>query len=306
VLRWIGDDAAVVRPDGLAVTSVDTMVDGEHFRLSGAPGGWASPEDVGHRALAGALSDLAAMGARPGEAYLAVGLPDGFGAGAALELTRGAEALARDTGTTICGGDVVRCPVLIVSVTVTGWAPEGEQPVGRDGASAGQLVGVTGQLGGAAAGLALVEGRAAGSGLSEPEREALRARLLRPWPRMKEGRALAAAGVRAMIDLSDGLGGDALRLAEQSGVRLEIDLEALPLAPGVATVAAELGLTGGELAAGGGEDYELCVCAEEQDRTRVEAAASTTWIGRVHAGSPQARFTDVRGERRPGGFSHDV
>ena len=305
MLRWIGDDAAVVRPDGLAVTSVDTMVDGEHFRLQGTPGGWASPEDVGHRSLAAALSDIAAMGARPGEAYLAVGLPEGFGSDAAIALARGAEALARETGTTICGGDVVRCPVLVVSVTVTGWAPEGEPPVGRDGAAPGQRVGVTGQLGGAAAGLALAEGRAGGDALSEHEREGLEARLLRPWPRMQEGRALAAAGVRAMIDLSDGLGGDALRLAEQSGVRLEIDLDALPLAPGVATVASELGLTGGELAAGAARTTS-CACAWRRRTARVEAAASTTWIGRVHAGSPRARFADVRGERHPGGFTHDV
>ena len=106
VVRWLGDDAAVVRGDAFAVTSVDVMVDGTHFRL-----GQASPADVGHRALAAALSDLAAMGAAPGEAYLGVVLPPALADAQALALHEGAEALAAATGTTIAGGDIVAGPV---------------------------------------------------------------------------------------------------------------------------------------------------------------------------------------------------
>ena len=116
-MRWLGDDAAVVRGDAFAVTSVDVMVDGTHFRL-----GQASPADIGHRALAAALSDLAAMGAAPSEAYLGVVVPPRLPDADVLALHEGAEALAAATGTTIAGGDLVAGPVLTLAVTVVGWA----------------------------------------------------------------------------------------------------------------------------------------------------------------------------------------
>src|SRR3954447_12394859 len=140
VLTGSGDDAAVVRADAVAVTSIDTVVDGVHFDLA-----THSPADVGHKALATALSDLAAMGAEPGEAYVSLALPAGFGEEAATQLVEAMRALAQRTGTTIAGGDVVSGPALYVSVSVTGWAAGAGELVLRSGAHPGDLVGVTGE-----------------------------------------------------------------------------------------------------------------------------------------------------------------
>jgi len=268
-VRGVGDDAAVVHARPVCAVSVDTMVDGVHFHLRP---GVASAAEVGHRALAGALSDLAAMGADPGEAYLALGLPVGFTEQQALELVRGAQALADRTGTTIAGGDVVSAPALTVSFTVVGWAEHEHQLIGRDGACVGDLVGVTGRLG---------------------------SRPIRPLPRLDEGRALARAGAHAMIDISDGLATDARHIAERSGVCLEIELSKLPLGEGVASF---------QVAATAGEDYELLFTVSPGDRARAEEAGGgvgVTWIGRVVDGPPGMALLDDRGQDvRLEGFEH--
>jgi thiamine-monophosphate kinase len=266
LVRWTGDDAAVVRARPLAVTSIDAIVDGVHFARS-----THSPAQIGHRALAAALSDLAAMGAAPGEAYVSLVCPPGFDD--ALELVDGMERLADDCSTTIAGGDVVRGPALTVTVAVTGWADREEELVGRDGARPGDLVAVTGELGGSEAGRLLLE-----RGEHEPAR--LVERHLYPRPRLAAGQALAAAGATAMIDVSDGLATDARHVAERSGVELRVRLADLPVAPGVAP----------EAAATGGDDYELLVTVPPAARRSVERATAATgvpltWVGEVVAGS---------------------
>jgi thiamine-monophosphate kinase len=261
IVRAPGDDAAVVQARALAVTSIDTVVEGTHFRRS-----THSAADVGWKALATALSDLAAMGAEPGEAYVSLVLPDDFEG--SLELVGSMEELAEETGTTIAGGDVARGPVLAVTVAVTGWADAEEQLVGRDGARPGDLVGVTGELGGSEAGRRALE-----AGHVDPEAASVR-RHLRPRPRLAEGAALARAGVSAMIDLSDGLATDARHVAEASAVELRVRLDAVPRPPGVTA----------EDAVSGGDDYELLVTVPPERRVAAEKAAALTWIGEVSSG----------------------
>jgi thiamine-monophosphate kinase len=261
LVRWTGDDAAVVRSRPFAVTSIDAIVEGVHFTRS-----THSAAQIGRRALATALSDIAAMGAEPGEAYVSLVCPRDFAE--PLDLVRGMEALAKSCDTTIAGGDVVRGPVLTVTVAVTGWADREDELVGRSGARPGDLVGVTGELGGSEAGRLLLE-------RGEREPGELVRRHLEPCPRLAEGRALAAAGASAMIDLSDGLATDAAHVAERSGAQLRVRLDDVPAAPGVT----------GEAAVTGGDDYELLVTVPRERRAAAERAAAVTWIGEVVEGA---------------------
>jgi thiamine-monophosphate kinase len=310
VVRWLGDDAAIVRAGGgYAVTSVDTVVDGVHFRV-----GQLSPDEIGHRALASALSDLAAMAARPGEAYLTIAVPTGFATDDAVALVQGAAAVAARHGVTLCGGDVSSSATLAVSVTVVGWADDPGALIGRDGARPGDLVAVTGTLGGAGAGLALAQGRADADALALSAAVAaqLHRRYARPEPRCEAGQALAQLGATALIDVSDGVATDAAHLARRSGVAIELTAGTLPRDAGVDAVAEALGAEPATFAASAGEDYELCACVPAAGAAALQAAWSAralgplTWIGRVQEPAPEEgpglRFTDVTGELS--GFEH--
>jgi thiamine-monophosphate kinase len=280
-----GDDAAVTVPGGATATSVDAIVEGVHFRREDA-----GLETIGRKALATALSDLAAMGAEAGEAYVVLGAPADLGEEEFLTLLDGLLGLAAETGTTLAGGDLTRAPVLTLVVTVVGHAATPERLVGRGGAQPGDLLVVTGEIGGAAAGRLLLENPSLGAAVAESTGERLRARHLDPAPRLRSGLALAAAGARAMIDISDGLAGDAAHLARASGAALRIDAGSLPLAKGLAEVAAAAGSDPLQLAVSGGEDYELLAALDPEAlakaSSRLGAAAETTLtpIGGVEAG----------------------
>jgi thiamine-monophosphate kinase len=296
-----GDDAAITVREGATAISVDALVEDVHFRIP--PFGLA---EVGHKALAVALSDLAAMGASPGEAYVQLGVPTGRDEAELLQLADGLGRVAAEHGVAIAGGDVTRAPALFVAVTVVGGAPDADSLVRRAGASPGDVVAVTGELGGAGAGLRLLSDDRLAASIDPEVARRLRARQVTPQPQLVAGRALAGAGATAMIDVSDGLGADASHLAEASGVGLEIDLERIPLQDGVAEVAGTLGRDAFDMGVADGEDYELLVAlAPERVEAAIEAARS--------AGTPLTvigRATDERGvvlrgsggRRDPGGF----
>ena len=271
-LFGLRDDAGVVRlPGGESlVVSVDSVVEGVHFDLS-----FCAPSDVGWKALMQALSDLAAMGASPVGALIALGLPgerrvdvdvgfedeteDGGGAGAgvrggelALGVTDGVAEASAASGCPIVGGDVSSAEQLVLAVTVLGTVAGGGAPVSRSGARPGDIVLVTGPCGGSAAGLR--ELRA-----GEPDAD-VRYAYRRPVARLAEGDAVRRCGAHAMIDVSDGLALDLHRLADASGVGFE--LEDVPVAAGATF----------EEALGGGEDYELLVAVAEADVEALEGS----------------------------------
>jgi len=296
VLLGSGDDAAVTVPGGATATSVDAVVDGVHFRRE-----QASLPQIGRKALATALSDLAAMGAEPGEAYVVVGVPGDLDEDGCIELVEGMADLAAATGTSLVGGDVTRANKLFLALTVVGHAPDPDSFVSRAGARPGDALVITGEIGGAAAGLALLDNPHLNADfvLSSPisplstksAGEGLLRRHLEPVPRLEAGRALADSGATAMIDLSDGLGGDGRHLAEGGGVGLRIEAAALPLAPGIAEVAAAARQDPLALAVTGGEDYELLasIPADRLDEAisavREKEGVDLTKIGEVVSGA---------------------
>jgi thiamine-monophosphate kinase len=247
----VGDDAAVLEPSHghKLVVTTDVLVEGLDFTAA-----LSEPEDWGWKAVAANLSDLAAMGAEARWLVLALTVPGPTPVATLERVYAGVGEACRAFGVALVGGDVSAGPVLSLAVTALG---EAERPVLRSGARPGDRLCVTGPLGAAAAGLGLLQrdDRAAGDLLGRFP--GLAAAHRRPIPALAMGLALARAGASAMIDVSDGLAGDALHLAEASGVGVEVHDATVPLAPGVVEAAGLLGLDPLELALGGGEDFVL-------------------------------------------------
>jgi len=277
-LVGIGDDAAVLAGcDRGLVLSVDAQVQGVHFRPELL--GW---RDVGFRSLVAALSDLAAMGAEPRAALLALVLPDAFPDEQLYSLIDGVAEASDSYGSPVVGGNLSRGGELSITTTVMGEAPNGV--LTRSGAIPGDLVLVTGTVGDAALGLARLQ---AGLG---PGAERYVERWRRPITRLQEGRRLLGLATAA-IDLSDGLLLDLERVCEASGVGALIEADALPLGEGFRRLAGELGLDPIRLALSGGEQYELLFTASPETGAR-ELGTS---IGRVVSEPARVQVVDEQG-----------
>ena len=285
--RGIGDDGAVldVPPGQRLVVSTDATVEDVHFRR-----GWLTAEEIGWRAAMAALSDLAAMGAAPLGLLLAVTVPEAWRSELGA-LAHGVGDAADRVGIPIVGGDVTAGDRLALTITVLGAA---ERPVTRGGARPGDLVYVTGRLGGPGAALAAWLRGAAPEAVH-------RARFARPVARLDAGRWLADHGATAMIDLSDGLAGDAAHIAAASGVSLVLDAAGVPC------------LTGCDAAAalGSGEEYELLVTAPALDAAAFALACAglgLTPVGRVEAaagGDSAVRIVGAGPAAVPAPRAHD-
>lgn len=273
----LGNDCAVLPPGfGEVVLSTDLSVEGIHFRRD-----WLSLEEIGWRAASASLSDLAAAGAEVVGLTASVGAPGDASADDLVELMRGVGAAVAAVGGRVLGGDLTRAPSWVVDITVIG---RSARPVSRSEGRPGDTLWVTGTLGGARAALHAWE-------RSDTPAPGARERFAHPVPRIAEGRWLAAHSAHAMLDLSDGLGGDAAHLAAASEVRIEIDLEQIPVHPDAVTRALARGEAIQAFAARGGEDYELLVALPksfddaEARRFQQDTGTVLTRIGRLKRGT---------------------
>ena len=276
MLRAIGDDAAAwSSPSGVRVFTADTMVEGVHFDLRYT--GW---RDLGWKALATNISDVAAMGCAPTYATVTLGLRGDLPVGGLVEMYKGMMDLTETCGGAVVGGDIVKSPVFFISVALEGAALRGtpEQLMLRDRAKPGDLIAVTGTLGSSGGGLKLL---AEGAGVTELNAAAfLKNAHNRPVPRVSEGETLAELGVRCAMDISDGLWDDLGKLCRASSVGAQVLSSHIPVDHRLQAVFPKEWLA---LAIGGGEDYELLFTAHTEVISRAATTISTpiTVIGRV-------------------------
>jgi thiamine-monophosphate kinase len=306
VVIGIGDDAAVVTGarNAHAVLTVDALVEGVHFKRR-----WSSPGDVGHKALAVNLSDLAAMGAEPQWALLSLIVPGAHVVDEIDGLVDGLSALAAVHGVSVVGGNVARTDgPLIVDVTAIG-AVRPRRMLRRSGGRPGDELYVTGTLGGAAAGLEML---ASGDTASDAERAACVARHRRPEPRVRTGLAMSRArAARAAMDLSDGLADAVRQIAAESGCGAIVEADALPIEPGARRWWTDSAREVTIAALVGGEDYELLFAVPPAWKGRLRAARQRaaspplTRIGRLTS-DPGVMILAREGRREPlpAGFEH--
>jgi thiamine-monophosphate kinase len=284
LLIGIGDDAAVWQPrrNQRSVITTDALVEGVHFTRTAMSAG-----EVGHRALAASLSDVAAMGARPVLATVALGLPPGCEPDWVLALYDGLAALARRSRCAIAGGDLTRAPAVVLALTVIGEV-RASNLKRRESARPGDVVALTGPLGASRAGLFVALERPDLAG--EPAGAGALAAYRTPEPRLREGRWLGASRhVRAMIDTSDGLSTDLARLCAASGVGATV--ETIPVAAAARALAAQAGADPERWALDGGEDFELLVAIERRAFRHLAARFASQFgrellaVGRITGGA---------------------
>ena len=291
-----GDDGAVLpMPDGRVVASTDLLVEGRHFRLD-----WSSATDIGVKAAAQNLADIAAMGAEPVALLLGLAVPGELAATWVVELIRGMVAECQRAGAVLAGGDVTSAAEIMLAISALGTLA-GRDPVTRAGARPGDVIALSGRPGRSAAGLALLragwpeDGPATSAGGG---RQSLVAAHLRPQPDYPAGPAAAAAGATAMIDVSDGLLADLGHIGEASGVALDIRSASLPGAAELKAAAAGLGADWRDWALGGGEDHVLAASFPAL------TAVPPTWtvVGDVRPGA--GVLVDSQPWRGARGFDH--
>ena len=289
VLLGPGDDAAVVAAhDGRVAISADVLVEGVHFK-----GEWAAPEDIGHRAAAATLADLAAMGATATALVVSLIGPAGMSAQWALSLAQGLSEEAALVGASVVGGDLSRGRQVVIAVSGIGDLA-GRPPVTRSGARPGDVAALAGRQGWAAAGLAVLS-----RGFRSPRAivEAYR----RPLPPYAAGPAAALAGATAMIDVSDGLLADAGHVADASGVTIDFDPAALPVPAELEAAAAAFNVDPLTWVLAGGDDHALLATFPPGTALPEGFAA----VGRVEErGAGQAGVL-VGGQRYTGDTGHE-
>ena len=278
LLIGIGDDAAAWQDDtSIQLATVDSFIEGIHF-----PPGIASWQELGWKALAVNLSDIAAMGGLPRYALVSLALPGDTEVDDVTAFYKGMLDLAGQYGVTIVGGDVSRAPVVAITITILGSTKDGgKNMLTRSTAKPGELVAVTGYLGAAVAGLEMLNKKLK---FDPPATARFKQAFLYPYPRIAEGQLLLEQGVKTAIDISDGLISDLGQIGKASNVGARIEAERVPIEPMVKDGFGEKRAL--ELALSGGEDYELLFTAgaEVMDRVKKAASCPITVVGEITAG----------------------